>query len=54
MTRYDLTEEASVVNAMIFGELYRYGGEWKFRAVGQGFQNGLKGLGQIFGVNLGG
>jgi len=51
--RYDLTEEASMVNSMIFGELYRYGGEWKFRAVGQGFTTGLKGLGQMFGVNLG-
>jgi len=51
--RYDLTEEASTVSSMIFGEVYRYSGEWKFRAVGQGFAGGLKGLGQMFGVNLG-
>src|SRR5690606_1350014 len=37
VVRYDLQEDASVETAMIFGELYRHNGEWKFRAVGQGF-----------------
>lgn len=41
LTRYDLGEEFSMETAMIFGELYRYKDEWKFRAVGQGFEGGL-------------
>lgn len=36
LARYDLTEDASTETAMVFGELYRHGSEWKFRAVGQG------------------
>ncbi|MGR7002550.1 TerD family protein [Yinghuangia aomiensis] len=43
LARYDLTEDASSETAMIFGELYRYQGEWKFRAVGQGYASGLRG-----------
>jgi len=50
--RYDLTEEASMLNSMIFGEVYRYNNEWKFRAVGQGIQGGLKSIGAMFGLNL--
>jgi tellurium resistance protein TerD len=38
---------------MIFGEIYRSFGEWKFRAVGQGYASGLKGIAQDFGVNVG-
>lgn len=34
VARYDLTEDASTETAMLFGELYRHNGEWKFRAVG--------------------
>eukprot|EP01112_Ceratiomyxa_fruticulosa_P020962 TRINITY_DN727_c0_g2_i1.p1 TRINITY_DN727_c0_g2~~TRINITY_DN727_c0_g2_i1.p1 ORF type:complete len:213 (+),score=47.10 TRINITY_DN727_c0_g2_i1:579-1217(+) len=52
IVRFDLTEEASMYNCMLFGELYRYSGEWKFRAVGQGFSGGLKQLGDMFGINL--
>jgi tellurium resistance protein TerD len=52
ITRYDLTEDASTETAMIFGELYRYGGEWKFRAVGQGYASGLRGIALDFGVNV--
>ena len=38
---------------MVFGELYRNGAEWKFRAVGQGYASGLRGIAQDFGgVNL--
>jgi tellurium resistance protein TerD len=53
LTRYDLSEDASTETAMIFGELYRSGSEWKFRAVGQGYSTGLRGIAQDFGVNVG-
>ncbi|MDT4903800.1 MAG: tellurium resistance protein TerD, partial [Pseudonocardiales bacterium] len=53
ITRYDLTEDASTETAMIFGELYRNGPEWKFRAVGQGYSTGLAGIARDFGVNVG-
>lgn len=53
LTRYDLSEDASSETAMIFGELYRYGAEWKFRAVGQGYAAGLAGIARDFGVNVG-
>lgn len=52
LARYDLTEDASSETAMIFGELYRYNGEWKFRAVGQGYAWGLRGIALDFGVNV--
>lgn len=52
LTRYDLTEEASTETAMLFGELYRNGSDWKFRAVGQGYETGLAGIARDFGVNV--
>jgi len=52
LARYDLTEDASTETAMVFGELYRNGADWKFRAVGQGYASGLKGIAQDFGVNV--
>ncbi|WP_412028705.1 TerD family protein [Deinococcus yunweiensis] len=52
IARYDLSEDASTDTAMIFGEVYRAGGEWKFRAVGQGFAGGLAPLARNFGVNV--
>ncbi len=52
LARYDLSEDASTETAMIFGELYRYAGEWKFRAVGQGYASGLRGIALDFGVNV--
>ncbi|MFD5798774.1 TerD family protein [Streptomyces diastatochromogenes] len=52
LARYDLSEDASTETAMIFGELYRYQGEWKFRAVGQGYASGLRGIALDFGVNV--
>jgi tellurium resistance protein TerD len=52
IARYDLSEDASVETAMVFGEVYRYGGEWKFRATGQGFPGGLAELARYFGVNV--
>jgi tellurium resistance protein TerD len=53
LTRYDLSEDASTETAMVFGELYRNGAEWKFRAVGQGYATGLAGIARDFGVNIG-
>ena len=52
LARYDLSEDASTETAMIFGEVYRYQGEWKFRAVGQGYASGLRGIALDFGVNV--
>ena len=52
IARYDLSEDAATETAMVFGELYRNGAEWKFRAVGQGYASGLRGIAQDFGVNL--
>ena len=52
VTRYDLSENASTETAMIFGEIYRYEGEWKFKAVGQGFKGGLAELVRQHGVNV--
>ncbi len=53
LARYDLSEDASTETAMIFGELYRHGGEWKFRAIGQGYASGLAGIAKDYGVNVG-
>ncbi|MEV6711377.1 TerD family protein [Lentzea sp. NPDC051208] len=52
ITRYDLSENASTETAMLFGELYRAGAEWKFRAVGQGYAAGLSGIARDYGVNV--
>ncbi|MFC4256241.1 chemical-damaging agent resistance protein C [Altererythrobacter xixiisoli] len=52
IARYDLSEDASTETAMIFGELYRHNGEWKFKAIGQGFAGGLGPLASSFGVNI--
>lgn len=52
VVRYDLSEDYSTETAMIFGELYRHNGEWKFRAVGQGYAGGLKAMCDHFGVNI--
>lgn len=52
ITRYDLSEDASTETAMLFGELYRNGVEWKFRAVGQGYSTGLSGIARDFGVSV--
>ncbi|KXF54871.1 TerD family protein (plasmid) [Rhodococcus opacus] len=52
LVRYDLTEDASTETAMTFGELYRHNGEWKFRAIGQGYASGLAGIARDYGVNI--
>lgn len=52
LTRYDLAEDASTETAMVFGELYRKEGEWKFRAIGQGYASGLRGIALDYGVDV--
>ncbi|MEI6146470.1 MAG: TerD family protein [Methylococcales bacterium] len=52
VARYDLSEDASVETAMIFGEIYRHTGEWKFKAVGQGYIGGLAALANQYGINI--
>ena len=53
IVRYDLTEDYSTETALEFGEVYRHNGEWKFRAVGQGYNGGLAAMCQRYGVNAG-
>lgn len=53
IARYDLSEDASTETAMTFGELYRHNGEWKFKAIGQGYAGGLGALASSLGVNVG-
>ena len=50
LARFGLSEDGSTEVAMIFGELYRHSGEWKFKAVGQGFSGGLGALAASYGV----
>ncbi len=52
VARYDLSEDYSIETAMIFGEIYRHSGEWKFKAIGQGFEGGLRALALGFGVSV--
>lgn len=53
VVRFDLGEDASTETALVFGELYRYSGEWKFRAIGQGYSTGLVGVIADYGLNAG-
>jgi len=53
IARYDLTEDYSIETAMIFGEIYRHSGAWKFKAVGQGYEGGLKALAVGYGIHIG-
>lgn len=50
--RYDLGEDFSVETAIVVGELYRHNSEWKFNAIGSGYQNGLAGLCKDFGLDV--
>ncbi|MBT2382881.1 TerD family protein [Streptomyces sp. ISL-11] len=51
LARFDSTD-ATVETAFVLGELYRRQGEWKFRAVGQGYSSGLEGLATDFGITV--
>ncbi len=53
IVKYDLGEDYSTETALIFGELYRHNGEWKFRAVGQGYAGGITEILSEFGINIG-
>jgi len=52
VARFDLSEDYSTETAMIFGQIYRHSGEWKFKAVGQGYAGGLHSLCLQHGVNV--
>ena len=52
LIRYDLDEDFSIETSVIVGELYRNRGEWKFNAIGSGFEGGLAALGNHFGLSL--
>ncbi|MDV8151876.1 TerD family protein [Acinetobacter sp. X9] len=53
LVRFDLAEDYSTETAMVFGEVYRHNGEWKFRAVGQGYSGGLAAMCQQYGIQTG-
>ena len=50
--RYDLGEDYSIETAVVFGELYKNGNEWKFNAIGSGYQGGLAALCANYGVDI--
>ena len=52
LLRYDLGEDFSIETAAVFGELYKNGGEWKFNAIGSGYQGGLAALCANYGVEV--
>jgi len=51
LLRYDLGEDFSIETAAIFGELYKHGGEWKFNAIGSGYQGGLAAICASYGID---
>ncbi|KGR85756.1 TerD family protein [Lysinibacillus odysseyi] len=53
LIRYDLGEDFSIETALVVGELYRHGAEWKFSAIGSGYQGGLAALCNDFGLQVG-
>ena len=53
LIRYDLGEDFSIETAVVVGELYRHNGEWKFSAIGSGYQGGLAALATDFGLSIG-
>lgn len=50
LLRYDLSEDFSIQNAVVFAEFYRHNGFWKFRAVGEGYNDEMQGLCDKYGV----
>lgn len=52
IARFDLSEDASTSTSMVFGEIYKRGSEWKFKAIGQGYNYGLLEVAKNFGVNV--
>ena len=51
LLRYDLGEDFSIETAVVFGELYKNGDEWKFNAIGSGYQGGLAALCNMYGID---
>lgn len=51
LLRYDLGEDFSIETAAVFGELYKNNGEWKFNAIGSGYQGGLSALCSSYGID---
>jgi tellurium resistance protein TerD len=52
LIRYDLSEDYSIETSVVIGELYKHNGEWKFAAIGAGFEGGLAALCNNFGINV--
>lgn len=52
LIHYDLGEDFSIETAIVVGELYRHNGEWKFNAIGSGFQGGLAALCGHYGIQV--
>lgn len=52
LVRYDLTEDFSIETAAVLGELYKHGNEWKFNAIGSGYQGGLAALCANYGIEV--
>jgi tellurium resistance protein TerD len=51
--KFDLGEDFSTETAVVFGEIYRHGSEWRFNAIGQGYSGGLRTMALQYGVNVG-
>ena len=52
LLKYELGEDFSIETAVVVCEIYRHNGEWKFNALGSGFEGGLEALCKNFGVNV--
>lgn len=52
LARFDLSEEGAGLECVVFGEVYRYGGDWKMRAIEQGYPDGMESLSRAHGVTL--
>ena len=52
IANYDMSEDSAIQTAIVMGELYRHNGDWKYRAIGDGFKDGLKAICTAYGVNL--
>lgn len=52
LIKYELGEDFSIETAVVVAEIYRHNGEWKFNALGSGFEGGLQALCRNFGINI--
>jgi tellurium resistance protein TerD len=50
IVKYNFIDSNENITALIFGEIYRHNGDWKFKAIGQGFMEGMPGLEKLYGV----